>query len=204
MEDETRAVLKSLEERLGDLRSIFSPVVPDSLAVLDGWHWQVDQNTERLLLNRGNEIDVLPIIQRGSTNERGWINFLTIIFSDPDTEMIFSMDNWTFRASPRFVNTLGGILPTSTTIYNSVYNPATPFGPLYSIVWTPAKFWPYKTQIVFKATHPRTAITPTSQIVVASVGRLIISEQRMFYESIFIESQKQTIGKVEVPIRRPR
>ncbi len=81
--------------------------------------------------------------------------------------------------------------------------PSTPFGPLYGIGWTPAKFWPYKTQITFRATHPNTAVTPTSQIVVAIIGRLVISDEKMFYESVFIESQKQTIGKVQVPIRRP-
>lgn len=203
MEEETKILLRELTERLGNLRSLFAPIIPDALTNLEGWHWQVNQTTERILLNRGDEIDVLPLIQRGSTSERGWINTLGIVFSDPDSEIIYSMDNWSFRLSPRLMNTFGGILPNATTMFNMVYNPATPFGPLYGLQWAPSVFWPYKTQIVFRASHPRTAITPTSQIVLASIGSVIISDEKLFYESIFLESQKQTIGKVEVPIRRP-
>ena len=203
MEKATSEAIRRLNASLGDLRSVFAPIVPEALANLDGWHWEVNQTTERQLLIRGQEVDVLPIIQKGRTNERGWINTAGIVFSDPDSEMIYSMDNWNFRVSPRFVNTFLGVLPNGVTLYVPVYNPATIFGPLYGLQWSPTKFWPYKTQIVFRAVHPKTAVTPTSQIVAAGIGRVIIPDQRLFYESILIESQKQTIGKVEIHIRRP-
>ena len=203
MEPETKEILKGIMERLGDLRSIFSPVVPDSLAVLDGWTWSYESKIDRTILNRGDQIDVFARALRGQTDQRGWINALAIIFSDPDSELIFSMDAWSFRASPRLLNMLGGVLPNNMTVYNVVYNPATLLGPVYGIVWSPSQFWPYKTQITFQASHPLTAVAPTSQIVLAGLGRMFISDEKYFYESIFLESQRQTIGKVQVPVRRP-
>lgn len=203
MEDETKAILRELTERLGNLRSIFAPIIPNALANLEGWTWQSEVLPSRILLNRGDEIDVFPLIQKGKTGERGWLNQLVIIFSDPDTEMIFTTDNWTIRTTPRLANIAGAVNPTNSTIYNIVYNPATPLGPLYGLAWSASQFWPYKTQIVFRARHPAGALTPTSQIVAAVLGRHYISDEKQFYESIFLESQRQTIGKVQVPIRRP-
>jgi len=203
MEPETKAILKEIKERLGDLRSIFSPIVPDSLAVLDGWTWSFESKIDRTVITRGDQIDVFARALRGQTDQRGWINSLAIIFSDPDSELIFSMDAWSFRASPRLLNILGATLPNNMAIYNSVFNPATPLGPIYGINWTPSQFWPYKTQITFQASHPTTAVTPTSQIVLAALGRMFISDEKYIYESIFLESQRQTIGRVQVPVRRP-
>ena len=203
MEPETIEIIRKLTERLGDLRSVFAPIVPDSLAALDGWTWSVETKIDRTIINRGDQINVFPTILKGQTQERGWLTTLGILFSDPDTELVYSMDSWNFRATPRGTNIIGSTLPNNITIYNTVFNPATPWGPLYGIFWNPAKFWPYKTQITFQANHPVTAFTPTSQIVIAALGRLFISDEKFFYESVFLESQRQTIGKVQVPIRRP-
>ena len=204
MEVETKTIIRELTERLGNLRSIFAPIIPDSLANLDGWTWKSEVLPSRVVLNRGDEVDVFPLIQKDKTGERGWLNQLAIIFSDPDTEMIFTTDNWTVQTTPRLANMAGAVLPTNSTVYNIVFNPATPLGPLYGIAWSASQFWPYKTQIVFRARHPATALTASSQIVVAVLGRHYISDEKQFYESIFLESQRQTIGKVQVPIRRPR
>ena len=54
MEPETKEILKGIRERLGDLRSIFSPIVPDSLAVLDGWTWSLETKADRTIINRGD------------------------------------------------------------------------------------------------------------------------------------------------------
>ena len=203
MEPETKEILEGIRERLGDLRSIFAPIIPDSLAVLNGWTWSLETKVDRTILNRGEQIDVFPTVLKGQTNERGWINTLSIVFSDPDSELVYSMDNWAFAFSPRIINILGGVLPNNQQVYINVFNPATPLGPLYGFVWSPSQFWPYKTQITFQARHPNTALAPTSQIVFAFLGRLFISDEKYFYESIFLESQRQTIGKVRVPVRRP-
>ena len=202
MEPETKEILKGIRERLGDLRSIFSPIVPDSLAVLDGWTWSLETKADRTIINRGDQIDVFPTVLRGKTNERGWINSLAIMFSDPDSELVYSMDNWAFAFSPRAINILGGVQANNVNMYNVVFNPASPIGPIYGVNWTPSQFWPYKTQITFQARHPNTALAPTSQIVFAALGRMFISDEQFFYESIFLESQRQTIGKVKVPLRR--
>jgi len=203
VESETKEILEDIRKRLGDLRSIFAPIIPDSLAVLNGWTWKLETKADRTIITRGDQIDVFPSIQKGQTNERGWINTLAIVFSDPDSELVYSMDNLSFAFSPRLINILGGVLPNNQQVYINVFNPATPLGPLYGLVWSPSQFWPYKTQITFQARHPTTALAPTSQIVFAFLGRLFISDEKFFYESIFLESQRQTIGKVQVPVRRP-
>ena len=203
MDEETRAILRELTERLVNLRAVFAPIIPDSLANLEGWTWSAEVLPSRRILNRGDEVDILPVIQRMKSSEKGWINQLVVIFSDPDTEMLFTTDNWTIQTTPRLANMVGAVTPTNATVYNLVYNPATPLGPLYGLAWSASQFWPYKTQIVFRARHPRTALTATSQIVTAILGRHYISDEKLFYESIFLESQRQTIGKVQVPIRRP-
>ncbi len=203
MNEETKAIVEAFEKRLGDLRSVFSPIIPNSLANLDGWTWRVEETTERRLINQGQVIDIFPTIQRGVTNERGWINQLSAFFSDPETQMIATSDNWTVIVSPVQLNVLGLTQANPTTVFNAVFNPASLIGPLFGIQWTAGQFWPYKTKIVFQARHPRTALTLTSQLIFAVLGRHYISDEKLFYESIFIESQRQTIGKVQIPIRRP-
>lgn len=203
MNEETKAVIDEVGKRLGGLRSVFSPIIPDALATLEGWTWVLESTPERRIINRGDEIDIFPIIQRSKTGERGWINQLAIVFSDPDTEMIYTTDNWTFRTTPRLLNVFGATLPNNTTVFNPVFNPASPVGPIFSVVWTASQFWPYKTQITFRARHPSDALTPTSQIIFATLGRHYISDEKLFYESIFIEAQKQTLGRVQIPLRRP-
>ena len=184
------------------LSSIVGPIVPSALATLDGWTWKSELKQDRTVLNRGEgPIDVFPPVRAETTKEKGWLNSLTIFFSDPYSEMLFSCDNWTFRSSP-FLTLFSGLPVNNDMIYCSVYNPATPIGPLYSIAWTPSQFWPYRTQLLIQAQHPATAPTATSQIVAASLGRHFIRDDKQFYESIFIEGQRQSLGRVQVPIRR--
>jgi len=190
-------------DRLQLFGGIFGPIVPEAMATLDGWNWQTEQTPERLVLTRGQgPVPLLPAIQASGEREKGWLMTVGVVFSDPDTEMIFSVDNWNFRVTPRLLNMIGMTAPNNTTIYNNVYNPATPMGPMYGISWLPAKFWPYKTQITFQAQHPATAFTETSQVVFALMGRMYIRDSKQYYESVFVESQRQATGRVKVPIRR--
>ena len=201
MSTEESKLLRDILDRIGDLRSIISPIIPDSLATLDGWTWKSEMLAERAVLARGGApLRVIPDIQ----NEKGWLNTLMIVFSDPYSTMRFQCDNWTFILSPYLVNMIGLVQSNNATIYCTVYNPATPLGPLYGVAWQPSNFWPYKSQIMFTAQHPATAPTATSHVVMAGLGRHFIRDERQFYESIFIDAQRQTIGKVEVPIRRTR
>lgn len=194
-------ILEEIRDKISALRSIISPIIPSALATLDGWTWKVNQNTERILLTRGaGPTNLFPTIQ----NERGWLDTLGVVFSDPYSELRFSCDNWVFQVSPFFVNTFGMIQANSSTVYLTVYNPATPLGPLYGFSWNPSQFWPYKTQVMFQVLHPSTALTPTSQVVLAGIGRHYIRDDKQFYESIFLDAQRQTIGRVEVPIRRSK
>ncbi len=203
MEKADAKAVNDILDRLKLFGGIFGPIVPEALASLDGWNWSSEVIPERLVLARGaGPVPLLPAIQTSTAREKGWLMTLAVIFSDPDSELIFNSDNWSFRASPRLLNMIGGTVPNNTNIFNNVYNPATPLGPLYGLAWFPVKFWPYKTQITFQAQHPATALTPTSQVVAAALGRMYIRDSKQYYESIFIESQRQAIGTVKVPIRR--
>lgn len=203
MEKADAKAVNDILDRLKLFGGIFGPIVPEVMATLDGWNWDLGLLQDRRVLTRGGApIPLIPAIHASGEREKGWLVSLGVFFSDPDTEVIFSVDNWSFRFSPRMLNIMGMTMANNTTVYNVTYNPATPLGPLYGLGWTPSKFWPYKTQITFQAQHPATALTETSQIVLAQLGRMYIRDSKQYYESIFVESQRQAIGSVKVPIRR--
>jgi len=197
----SESVRKGLEQALSPMLrdlvgSIIMPVIPSGLAMLNGWTWKSTQTAARQTIQRGaGPVQMFAPIQA----EKGWINFLTVIFSDPMSELLFQCDNWSFTVSPFIVNMMGFVMPNDTTIYSIVYNPATPLGPLYGLHWTPSQFWPYNTQIITQVRHPATAPTATSQVFVFAMGRHYIRDEKQFYESIIREGARQTVGKVEIP-----
>ena len=182
----------------GVLGGILMPVIPSALAMLNGWTWKVESVSQRATLTRGaGPVNIINPIQ----NEKGWLNSFFVLFSDPQTEMVFTCDNWNFTFSPFLVNTYGFLNPNNVVTYNMVYNPATPLGPLYGVAWTPSQFWPYITQVTWQAQHPAAAPSATSQLVAAFLGRHYIRDEKQFYESIIREGRRQTAGRVEVPLR---
>ena len=198
--ESSKEELAEIAEILGYFRNIVGPVIPSALSTLDGWTWKVDTSQDRLLLNRGaGPVNLLPPTE--IQGERGWINSLSVFFSDPESEIRFSCDQWNFRVSPFGLN-ISAIPTNNTTIYCPVYNPGSPIGPIYGIIWTPSQFWPYKTEITFTARHPATALTATSQVIAYALGRHFISNRNLFYESLLREGERQALGRVEVPIRR--
>lgn len=203
MEKANAKAVNEILDRLKLFGGIFGPIVPEALATLDGWTWQSEFRPDRRILTRGGSpLPLLPAIRASGEREKGWLMTIAVAFSDPDTELMFSADNWNFRASPRLLNMSGVTASNNAVMWNNVYNPATLMGPIYGMMWTPAKFWPYRTQITFQAQHPATALTETSQVVAALIGRMYIRDSKQYYESIFIESQRQATGRVQVPIRR--
>ena len=200
MSTENGKLLREIKASIERLSGIVGPIIPTALATLNGWTWRIETLPERMMLTRGRMANIMPsnLIQ----NEKGWINVLAVGFSDPMSEMIFSCDNWTFRASPFLLNTFGNVLPNNVTTFNGVYNPASVLGPIYTVVWMPSQFWPYNTAVRLQANHPLTAPTATSQVITYALGRHYIRDEKQFYESIFVEGQKQAIGRVVVPIRR--
>ena len=182
----------------GLLGGILMPVIPSALAMLGGWTWKSEISQTRQILTRGTgSIPLIAPIQ----GEKGWIHTLAVAFSDPFSELLFQCDNWNFNLSPFLLNTAGSILPNNTTMYSTVYNPATPVGPMYGLQWAPAQFWPYNNQIVIQVQHPAAAPTATSQLIGFGFGRHFIRDEKQFYESVIREGARQTVGKVEVPLR---
>ncbi len=204
MEKADAKAVNDIMDRLKLFGGIFGPVVPESLATLDGWTWLTNDMQERFTLTRGaGPVPLIPAIEAAGERKKGWLFSWGVLFSDPDTEVIFVHDNLNVRVSPRFANRIGMTVPNNISVWNNIYDPATPLGPLYGLMWTPAKFWPGKTHVpVFQAQHPSTAFTPTSQVILAIMGRIYIRDSKQFYESIFVESQRQALGTVRVPIRR--
>ena len=196
----SESVRKGLEQAFSPMLrdlvgSIIMPVIPSGLAMLDGWTWKSDQTVARQTLTRGaGPVSMVAPIQ----GERGWIHLLFAVFSDPMSEVFFLCDNWSFTASPFLANTFGFVMPNDTTVYSTVYNPATPLGPLYGVHWAPSQFWPYNTQIITQVRHPAAAPTATSQLVVFALGRHYIRDDKQFYESVIREGKRQTVGRVEV------
>lgn len=195
-EEEQAEIAKLLE----GARHIVGSILPTGLATLDGWTWKSERTQERTLLTRGaGQVNLIPggEIQ----GERGWLNTLTIVFSDPESVLHFTTDQWDFRMSPYLLNILN--FPVSnTTVYCNVYNPGSPIGPLYAISWAPSQFWPYKTQVRATAEHPAGALTATSQVILFGLGRHFINNEKLFYETIVRDSERQARGTIQVPLRR--
>lgn len=191
-------LLLEIKETLEKFQTVLGPVGPTQIPTLDGWSWRAEGITTRTLLNRGaGRVAIVPAIQ----GEKGWLNFIVAIFSDPETVFHFACDNWVFQASPFFWRYFSS-QPNNTSMYLSIYNPATPYGPMYGLLWNPSQFWPYKTTLTIQAEHPATALTATSQIVMAGMGRHYIRDEKHWYETIFIEEGKQIRGTTQVPLER--
>ena len=185
---------------LEDARHIIGPILPSGLATIEGWTWRLETSQERTLLNRG--AGPVPLISGVEIQgERGWINTLSVVFSDPESIFHFACDQWDFAFSPFLLNILDNPV-NNTAVYCSVYNPGSPIGPIYGISWTPGQFWPYRTQVRLTAEHPETALTATSQVVFFTLGRCFISNETLFYETTVREAERQAVGRVQVPIRR--
>ena len=198
--ESSKEELGLIADLLSRFRNIVGPIIPSALSTLDGWTWKVDTSQDRVLLTRGaGPLNLLPPTE--IQGERGWINTVSVFFSDPESIMRFSCDQWNFRVSPWGLN-ISGIQENNTSIYCPVYNPGSPIGPIFGIFWTPSQFWPYKTELTFTVEHPSNALTPTSQVIAFSLGRHFISNRKLFYESILREGERQAQGRVEVPIRR--
>ena len=182
----------------GLMGGIIMPVIPSALAMLNGWTWKSEIIQDRTLMTRGGPplAPIAPI-----QGEKGWLNLLGVIFSDPMSLLSFQCDNWTVNWSPWAVNIVAGFAPNNTNNYVTVYNPATPLGPMYGVQWTPSQFWPYNTQIVVQVRHPNGVATATSQLVAFYLGRHYIRDEKQFYESVIREGARQTVGRVEVPVR---
>ena len=199
----SESVQKGLEKALspmlqGLMGGILMPVIPSALAMLNGWTWKSEIIQARQTLTRGaGPVPLVAPIQ----GEKGWLNTLGMLFSDPFTELLFQCDNWQFTISPFMLNVSGATVPNNASIWCPVYNPATVIGPLYGIQWAPSQFWPYNTQISIQARHPAAAPTATSQLVSFILGRHFIRDEKQFYESIILEGKRQTVGRVEVPLR---
>lgn len=197
----SESVRKGLDEALSPmLQGLLGgamPVIPGSLAMLDGWSWKIESVQSRVALIRGaGPTPVIAPIQE----EKGWINLLGVVFSDPMTELNFQCDSWiASHSSPWAFNLLGWTQANNSNNYVTVYNPATPMGPLYGLQWTPSQFWPYNNQIIINVLHPASAITATSQLVAFYLGRHYIRDDKQFYESVIREGKKQMVGRVEMP-----
>ena len=198
--ESTKEEQAKIARLLEGARHIVGPILPTGLATLDGWTWRLESSQERSLLNRGaGEVNLIPGVE--IQGERGWLNTLSVAFSDPETILHFVTDQWDFRVSPFLINIINSPA-NNTAVYCNVYNPGTPMGPMYGISWTPSQFWPYKTQVRLTAEHPITALTATSQVVYFLLGRHFINNEKLFYETIVRESERQAVGRVQVPIRR--
>ena len=199
--ESSKEELEKISETLNRIRNIVGPIIPSALATLQGWTWKAETTQERILLNRGaGPVPLIPSTE--IQQEKGWLNLVWVMFSDPESVMRFSCDQWVFQATPFITRTFGLLAPNNSIIYCPVYNPATPLGPLYGMLWNPGEFWPYNTQVRISVEHPPTALTATSQVVIYVVGRHFISNEVLFYESIVREGERQAIGRVQVPIRR--
>ncbi len=109
--------------------------------------------------------------------------------------MNFKADDWVFSATPFLLNTIGAVNPNAISIYNDVYNPFTPLGPMYSVVFTPSYPQSYSRQVEITMNLPPGAPIAATNVFFANFGRIWLQDEKRFLRSLKRHTLEQMTGK---------
>ncbi len=126
----------------------------------------------------------LPVVLADYTDEKGWVLGFAAVFGSPFGQLNFTADSFIFSATPFLLNTVGQVLPNSIYIYNSVYNPVTPLGPMYSVNFTPAYPQPYERRVRITLNLPLGSPVAATNLFIATISRIKIVDEPTFLRSI--------------------
>lgn len=185
----------SFEDIMGRLRNDFAtpgelilpnslgPISVDHLTNFKGWTYDLMQ-----FGLPGNEIPLVrgaaPTILAQFTDEKGWLQNMSFGFRSPFAEMTFTADNHIATSMPFGLNIVNQTVPNGVSVYCPLYNPATPFGPLYGISWNPNYPWPYERRVMVSVRLPSTAPIQQTTMAFAGITRIKITDYRIFLRSI--------------------
>lgn len=170
------------------------PIAVENLTFLEGWRWALYMagypGVEPPLVAGGP-----PFVLANYTDEKGWLITSSIMFRSPYGTMNFKADDWSFSYSPFLLNIIGLVVPTAITIWNNVYNPATPLGPIYGMTFTPNYALPYSRQLEITLSLPAGAPVAATTVFVGAVGKIWIQDEATFLRSLKKFMLQQMTGR---------
>jgi len=194
-----RAQSKALELQ----RGIIGGSVWEALPFLDGWTWQLESLPEPITLTRGAPRKRLV----EWSNEEGWAIGFYLLVSDPDVNMRMLVDNWDFTISPRLLNASNDLQIGNAIFRCNVWNPASPYGPIYGITMGPVYPLAYRTRVLIECWYPEKAYwlgvpvaSSSAYVYTFHAGKVFISDRKAWYKSLKKFAIQQTLGRREVPL----
>ena len=170
----------------------YGPINLQNLTLLKGWIYDLYEigfpGTEQPLTTGGPAVTLANY-----TDEKGWVLLYYAIFRSPYAQLNFSADNWRPSATP-FMSNIIGPPQNEVQIYNTVYNPFTPYGPLYGLFFTPSYAIPYERRLSITLDLPRGIPIDETTIFKAGVGRIWLQDERLFLRSIKRQILEQMTG----------
>lgn len=164
-----------------------------NLTFLKGWNWKLFSigfpGTEQPMTLGG-----APVILCDYVDEKGWVILAGVYFRSPYGTLNFETDSWKFSLSPYLANIVGTNLPTSSIIWNPVYNPFTPLGPLFGLAFSPSYVVPYERRLRITFNLPVGSPIAATNIFTASIGKLYITNYGEFLKSLKRFNAEQMTG----------
>ena len=178
------------------LPTTLGPITLSSLNNLEGWRYDLFSlgypGAEPVLTNGGPAVTLVDY-----TDERGWILTFSAIFRSPYGTLNFRADNWVFNVNPWYIANVAGLVgPTANpvVVYAMPYNPASPLGPVYGVIFTPVTAYPYSNRIQITLNLPAGSPVAATTVHLAVVGKVWIVDQTLFLKSIKRHIAEQMAG----------
>lgn len=187
--EEIKALLEVQVGMLGRQRGIIGSSLFEALPFLEGWAWVVDRREQPQLLTRGAQRTRILDWQ----NERGWVIAGYIMFSDPDAMVQLTIDNMVIRTSPRGMSNVTQLQVGLSSVQGTVYDPS--IGPQYGILVGAFQPLPYKSQVYWDAWLPATALNATAYMWFYALSKVLINNEKLWYESLERLGVRETQGK---------
>lgn len=170
------------------------PITVQALNHLEGWKFDfffLGYPGAEPVLTLGGP----PVVLADYTDERGWIQIFGAGFRSPYGNLHFAADNFTFDASPFFFNILNLGPANMNSTYCTPYNPVTPVGPLYGVVYSPSTYLPYSTRLQITLNLPLGSPVAATTVFRAFVGKLWIVDEALFLKSVKRHIAEQMVGR---------
>lgn len=177
--------------------SPLGPINLHHLPFLEGWKYNLYMvgypGTEPVLVNGGP-----ATILADFTDERGWVISCFYIARSPYCTMNFTVDNWVFNLNPFLMHTIGPVLANNATFYEVAYNPVTPLGPMYGLMFNPSYPMPYSSRLQINLNLPAGSPVAATTVFGAMIGKIHIQDYSLFLRSVKRFTAEQMSGvKIE-------
>ena len=189
---EIKDLLIKQNAMLARQRGVVGSSLLEALPFLDGWTWVTDGSTSPIALAQGPQRT--RIIDW--PNEKGWLIAGYLMFSDPDSRVYVTLDSLNINSSPRGMNEAKGFQVGFSRIESPVFDAS--IGPKYGVSLGAFQGLPYKHQVTVEVQLPDTALNATAFLWYYQVSKILINNEKLFYESIERLGARETMGKLAV------